>query len=62
MNASRLERISANELTAEVQKNASELAPSVGDVAGKFIQEQPYTATLVAFSIGWMLGRMHRPL
>ncbi len=62
MNADRLEDTSANELTAQVQKNASELGRSVGDLAGKFIQEQPYTATLVAFGIGWLLGRMHRPL
>ncbi len=62
MNADRLEGTSANELTAQVQKNASELGRSVGDLAGKFIQEQPYTATLVAFGIGWLLGRMHRPL
>ncbi len=62
MNANRLEGASANELTAQVQKNASELGRSVGDLAGRFIQEQPYTATLVAFGIGWLPGRMHRPL
>jgi uncharacterized protein YjbJ (UPF0337 family) len=26
------------------------------------IEAQPYTAALVAFGIGWLLGRMHRPL
>ena len=62
MNTERLEGTSANELTAQVQKNASELGRSVGYLAGKFIQEQPYTATLVAFGIGWLLGRMHKPL
>jgi ElaB/YqjD/DUF883 family membrane-anchored ribosome-binding protein len=62
MNTDRLEGTSANELTAQVQKNASELSRSIGDLAGKFIQEQPYTATLVAFGIGWLLGRMHKPL
>jgi hypothetical protein len=62
MNKNRVERTSANDLTAQVQENASELVRSVGDVAGKFIQEQPYTATLIAFGIGWLLGRMHRPL
>ena len=50
MNTNRLERSSANELTAQVQENASELARSVGDLAGKFIQEQPYTATLMGLS------------
>jgi len=26
------------------------------------IEAQPYMAALVAFGIGWLLGRMHRPL
>jgi uncharacterized protein YjbJ (UPF0337 family) len=26
------------------------------------IETQPYTAALVALGIGWLLGRMHRPL
>jgi len=53
---------SAEDLYGQVQENASELARSVGDVVGKFIKEQPYTATLIAFGIGWLLGRAHRPL
>jgi len=61
VNKNRVERTSAKDLT-EVQENASELVRSVGDVLGKFIQEQPYTATLIAFGIGWLLGRTHRPL
>jgi ElaB/YqjD/DUF883 family membrane-anchored ribosome-binding protein len=61
MNKNRAERTSANDLT-RVQENASELVHSVGDVAGKFIQEQPFTAALIALGIGWLLGRMHRPL
>ena len=60
MNKNRVERTSANDLT-QVQENASELFRSVGDVAGKFIKEQPLTATLIAFG-GWLLGRTHRPL
>jgi uncharacterized protein YjbJ (UPF0337 family) len=55
-------RGSAQDLYGQVQENASELARSVGDVVGKFIKEQPYTATLIAFGIGWLLGRAHRPL
>ena len=61
MNKNRVERTSAKDLT-EVQENASELVRSVGDVVEKFIQEQPYTATLIAFGIGWLLGRTRRPL
>ena len=26
------------------------------------IETQPYTAAIVALGIGWLLGRMHRPL
>ena len=26
------------------------------------IETQPYTAAAIAFGIGWLLGRMHRPL
>ena len=62
MNKNRVERTSTNELAGQVQENASELVRSVGDVAGKFIQEQPFTATLIALGSGWLLGRTHRPL
>jgi ElaB/YqjD/DUF883 family membrane-anchored ribosome-binding protein len=61
MNKNRVERTSVNDLT-QVQENASELVRSVGDVVGKFIKEQPFTATLIALGIGWLLGRTHRPL
>src|SRR5262249_6919069 len=61
MDKNRAERTSANDLT-QVQENASELVRSVGDVAGKFIKEQPFTAALIALGIGWLLGRTHRPL
>jgi ElaB/YqjD/DUF883 family membrane-anchored ribosome-binding protein len=61
MNKNRAERTSVNDLT-QVQENASELVRSVGDVVGKFIKEQPFTATLIALGIGWLLGRTHRPL
>src|SRR5262249_61684935 len=43
VNKNRAERTLANDLT-QVQENASELVRSVGDVAGKFIKEQPLTA------------------
>ena len=26
------------------------------------IETQPYTAAIVALGVGWLLGRMHRPL
>jgi uncharacterized protein YjbJ (UPF0337 family) len=52
----------AQDSYGQAQENASELVRSVGDVVGKFIKEQPYTATLIALGIGWLLGRTHRPL
>ena len=55
-------RGSAQELYGQVQDSASELVRSAGDAVGKFIKEQPYTATLIALGIGWLLGRTHRPL
>ena len=57
MNKNRVERTLASDLAGQVQENASELVRSVGDVAGKFIQEQPFTATL---SIGyWLAARQN---
>jgi len=40
------------------------VAPAGDELLGlrKFIKEQPYTATLIALGIGWLLGRTHRPL
>ena len=61
VNKNRVERTSETDLT-QVQENASELVRSVGDIAGKFIKEQPITAALIALGIGWLLGRTHRPL
>jgi hypothetical protein len=26
------------------------------------IEQQPYTAVAIALGVGWLLGRMHRPL
>jgi uncharacterized protein YjbJ (UPF0337 family) len=44
-------------------------ADAARDAAGTFdkwlrntIETQPYTVALVALGIGWLLGRMHRPL
>ena len=55
-------RGSAQDLYGRVQDSASELVHSTGDAVGKFIKERPYTATLIALGIGWLLGRTHRPL
>jgi ElaB/YqjD/DUF883 family membrane-anchored ribosome-binding protein len=62
MGEDRVSRKSTQDLPGQVQENASELVRSVGDVVGKFIKEQPYTAAMIAFGVGWLLGRTHRPL
>jgi uncharacterized protein YjbJ (UPF0337 family) len=55
-------RGSAQDQYGKFQDSASELVRSAGNAVGKFIKEQPYTATLIALGIGWLLGRTHRPL
>jgi hypothetical protein len=48
---------------------ASDMAGNARDTAASFekwlrgtIETQPYTTALIAVGIGWLLGRMHRPL
>ena len=45
---------------AETRKLAAILAADV--VGCRTIEAQPYTAAIVAMGLGWLLGRMHRPL
>jgi len=57
----------------EAKKQASQVADvattAARKTAGSFevaarelIETQPYTAVGVAIAVGWLLGRMHRPL
>lgn len=61
----------------DLYDHASDRAARLGDVtsagarktAGSFekalrntIELQPYTAVVIAIGLGWLLGRMHRPL
>ena len=43
-------------------KVARNTASSLGDVVRNTIQTEPYTAVVIALGLGWLLGRMHRPL
>ena len=43
-------------------KVASNTASSLGDVVNNIIETEPYTAVAIALGLGWLLGRMHRPL
>jgi ElaB/YqjD/DUF883 family membrane-anchored ribosome-binding protein len=62
---------------ADVYGQARDSAAKVADAAttaarktaGSFeralrntVETQPYTAVIIALGIGWLLGRMHRPL
>jgi ElaB/YqjD/DUF883 family membrane-anchored ribosome-binding protein len=41
---------------------ARKTAGSFETAAREMIENQPYTAVGIALAIGWVLGRMHRPL
>ena len=63
----------AQEVYDQAVDSASDVADTaksaVRKTAGSFeqairntIETQPYTAAAIALGIGWLLGRMHRPL
>ena len=41
---------------------ARKTASSFETAAREMIENQPYTAVAIALAVGWLLGRMHRPL
>jgi hypothetical protein len=59
----------AQDLYGQARDSAADAAGAVGDSAASLekwlrhtIETQPCTTALVAVGIGWLLGRMHRPL
>ena len=59
----------ANQATGAAQDLYGQAADTVREKASSFekalrhtIESQPYTSAFVALGIGWLLGRMHRPL
>jgi uncharacterized protein YjbJ (UPF0337 family) len=59
----------AQDLYGQARDTAADAAVAARDSAASLekwlrstIETQPYTAAIVAFGIGWLLGRMHRPL
>jgi uncharacterized protein YjbJ (UPF0337 family) len=59
----------AQDLYGQARDTASDIAGAARGTASSFekllrntIETQPYTSALVALGIGWLLGRMHRPL
>jgi len=55
-------RDAASDLAGATRDAARTTASSFEQSLRNTIETQPYTATLVALAIGWLLGRMHRPL
>src|SRR6516165_5166642 len=59
----------ANQAAGTAQDLYGQAADAARDTGATFdkwlrntIETQPYTTTIVALGIGWLLGRMHRPL
>jgi uncharacterized protein YjbJ (UPF0337 family) len=59
----------AQDLYGQARDTASDAADAVSDSAASLekwfrhtVETQPYTTAIVAVGIGWLLGRLHRPL
>jgi uncharacterized protein YjbJ (UPF0337 family) len=52
----------AQDLYGQAADTARETASNFEKALRRTIETQPYTTALVALGIGWVLGRMHRPL
>lgn len=52
----------AQDLYGQAADTARGAATSFNDWLRETVETQPYTTAIVALGIGWLLGRMHRPL
>ncbi len=52
----------AQEFYGQTAEAARDTAVTLDKWLRNTVETQPYTAVLVAFGVGWLLGRMHRPL
>ena len=55
-------RDSAAQVADAATTAARKTAGSFEQAVRNTIETQPYTAAAIALGIGWLLGRMHRPL
>jgi F0F1-type ATP synthase membrane subunit b/b' len=55
-------RDSASDLADSANRAARQTAGSFERALRNMIETQPYTAVIVALGLGWLFGRMHRPL
>jgi uncharacterized protein YjbJ (UPF0337 family) len=52
----------AQDLYGQTEDAARDTAANLDKWLRTTIETQPYTTAIVALGIGWLLGRMHRPL
>lgn len=52
----------AAELAGNASQAARKTAGSFERALRNIIETQPYTAVAIALGIGWLFGRMHRPM
>jgi uncharacterized protein YjbJ (UPF0337 family) len=52
----------ARDAASNMSDTARDTASSLEKLLRRTIEAQPYTSAFVALGIGWLLGRMHRPL
>jgi ElaB/YqjD/DUF883 family membrane-anchored ribosome-binding protein len=55
-------RDSAADVVDTANKAARQTMGSLEKAIRNTVETQPYTAVAIALGIGWLLGRMHRPL
>jgi len=53
---------SAAQVADTTKKAARKTAGSFEKALRSTIETQPYTAVVIALGLGWLFGRMHRPL
>jgi ElaB/YqjD/DUF883 family membrane-anchored ribosome-binding protein len=53
---------SASQVADATAKAARKTTRSFENALRDTIENQPYTAVVVALALGWLFGRMHRPL
>ena len=53
---------SIQDLYGQAVDSASQTAGSFEKALRHTIENQPYRAVAIAFGLGWLFGRMHRPL
>ena len=55
-------RGTAQDLYGQAADTARQTASTLDSWLREKIDTQPYTTAIVALGIGWLIGRMHRPL